>query len=115
DAQGGSTITMQLARNAFSDIYDDMVVTRKVKEWITAWRLESMYEKDEILEMYLNTVPFMYNAFGIEAAAQTYFQASASELNPKGAATLVGLLKGTVYYNPVRHPERSHERRNVVL
>ena len=115
DAQGGSTITMQLARNAFPDIYDDMIFTRKIKEWITAIRIEGMYEKEDILEMYLNTVPFMYNAFGVEAAAQTYFQASASELNVKGAATLVGMLKGTVYYNPVRHPERSHERRNTVL
>ena len=115
DMQGGSTITMQFARNAFPDIYDDMVITRKIKEWITAVRIEGMYEKDEILEMYLNTVPFMYNAFGVEAAAQTYFQAPASALNVKGAATLVGMLKGTVFYNPVRHPERSHERRNVVL
>ena len=115
DVQGGSTITMQFARNAFPGIYDDWMVTRKIKEWITAVRIESMYDKDDILEMYLNTVPFMYNAFGIEAAAQTYFQVPASELNPKGAATLVGMLKGTAYYNPVRHPERSHERRNVVL
>ncbi len=115
DVQGGSTITMQLARNAFPDIYDDMIFTRKVKEWITALRIEGMYEKDDILEMYLNTVPFMYNAFGVEAASQTYFQVPASELNVKGAATLVGMLKGTVYYNPVRHPERSHERRNTVL
>jgi penicillin-binding protein 1A len=115
DWQGGSTITMQFARNAFPDIYDDMVITRKIKEWITSVKIESMYEKDEILEMYLNTVPFMYNAFGIEAASHTYFQAPASALNAKGAATLVGMLKGTVFYNPVRHPERSHERRNVVL
>jgi len=115
NTQGGSTITMQLARNAFPDIYDDMIFTRKIKEWITAIRIEGMYEKEDILEMYLNTVPFMYNAFGVEAAAQTYFQLPASELNVKGAATLVGMLKGTVYYNPVRHPERSHERRNTVL
>ena len=115
DVQGGSTITMQLARNAFPSIYDDWMITRKFKEWITAVRIEAMYEKDEILEMYLNTVPFMYNAFGIEAASQTYFQVPASDLNVRGAATLVSMLKGTVYYNPVRHPERSHERRNVVL
>ncbi len=115
EMQGGSTITMQFARNAFPDIYDDWILTRKIKEWITAVRIEAMYEKDEVLEMYLNTVPFMYNAFGIEAGARTYFQVPASELNLKGASTLVGMLKGTVYYNPVRHPERSHERRNTVL
>ncbi len=115
DMQGGSTLTMQFARNAFPDMADDMALTRKVKEWITALRTEGLYEKDEILEMYLNTVPFMYNAFGIEAAAQTYFQKHASDLTVKESATLVGMLKGTVYYNPVRNPERSHERRNVVL
>ncbi len=115
DMQGGSTITMQFARNAFPDIYDDWILTRKIKEWITSLRIEGMYEKDEILEMYLNTVPFMYNAFGIEAGSRTYFQLPASELNLRGASTLVGMLKGTVYYNPVRHPERSHERRNTVL
>jgi penicillin-binding protein 1A len=113
--QGGSTITMQLARNAYPGVYNDVMLRRKVKEWITALRLEAMYSKDEILEMYLNTVPFMYNAFGIEAAAQTYFQVPASELNIRGAAILIGMLKGTVRYNPYRHPERAHERRNVVL
>ncbi len=115
DRQGGSTITMQLARNAFSDIQDDFAYTRKFKEWLTALRLEDMYEKDQILEMYLNTVPFMYNAFGIEAAAETYFQKPALDLTIEEAATLVGMLKGTVFYNPVRNPERSQERRNVVL
>lgn len=115
DVQGGSTITMQLARNAFSDIQDDIPITRKFKEWITAVRIESMYEKDEILEMYLNTMPFLYNAYGIEAAARTYFQKSAYDLDLLESATLVGMLKGTAYYNPRRHPERSHERRNVVL
>src|SRR5690606_36519677 len=67
------------------------------------------------LEMYLNAVPFMYDAVGIEAAARTYFQKPARELTLPEAATLIGMLKATVYYNPVRHPERSHARRNTVL
>lgn len=115
DAQGGSTITMQFARNAFPSLADDMTPARKIKEWIVALKLEGRYEKEEILEMYLNTVPFMYNAFGIEAGARTYFQKPASALDLKESATLIGMLRGTSYYNPVRNPERSHERRNVVL
>ena len=115
DVQGGSTLTMQFARNAFPELADDGRIARKVKEWILSLKLESRHSKDDILEMYLNTVPFMYNAFGIEAAARTYFQKPAIDLEVDEAATLVGMLKGTVYYNPVRNPKRSHERRNVVL
>jgi penicillin-binding protein 1A len=115
ERQGGSTITMQFARNAYPSLTEDHALARKVKEWVVALRLEGRYEKDEILEMYLNTVPFMYNAFGIEAAARTYFQKPASELEVDEAATLIGMLKGTVLYNPVRNPERSLERRNTVL
>lgn len=115
NAQGGSTITMQLARNAFPSLADDLTPARKIREWILAIELEGRYTKEEILEMYLNTVPFMYNAFGIEAAAQTYFQKSAIDLDLSESATLVAMLRGTSYYNPVRHPDRSHERRNVVL
>ncbi len=115
DPQGGSTITMQLARNAFTELQDNFVLTRKFREWLLALSIEGMYEKDEILEMYLNTVPFMYNAFGVEAAARTYFGKQAYQLELLEAATLVGMLKATVFYNPVRHPERSLARRNVVL
>ena len=115
DAQGGSTITMQLARNAFTELQSDFILTRKFREWIIALSIERMYSKDEILEMYLNTVPFMYNAFGVEAAARTYFGKRADHLDLLEAATLVGMLKATVYYNPVRNPERSQARRNVVL
>ena len=115
DPQGGSTLTMQLVRNVFPRVQDDFIFTRKMKEWLTALRIEAQYSKDQILEVYLNTVPFMYNAFGIEAAAQTYFSKSAINLTAPEAATLVGMLKGTTFYNPVRNPERSQERRNVVL
>ncbi|QJE03518.1 penicillin-binding protein [Massilia forsythiae] len=116
DAQGGSTITQQLARNMFRDeIGRARNVNRKLKELITAFKIENTYSKTEILEAYLNTVPFLYNTYGIEAAARTYFGKPAAKLDENEAATLVGMLKGTAYYNPVTNPERSLARRNVVL
>lgn len=133
DPQGGSTVTMQFARNAFPDLADDFTLTRKLKEWIIAYSLEGVHDKQAILEMYLNTVPFLYNAFGVEAAARTYFGKDANALTVDEAATLVAMLKGPFLYNPVprdsvqedpnriRHPlnfvqtDRSRERRNVVL
>nr|WP_201303373.1 PBP1A family penicillin-binding protein [Massilia sp. 9I] len=116
DAQGGSTITQQLARNMFPDeIGRARSLNRKMKELITAIKIENTYSKTEILEAYLNTVPFLYNAYGIEMAARTYFGKPAARLDVLEAATLVGMLKGTHYYNPVANPERSKTRRNVVL
>lgn len=116
DVQGGSTITQQLARNLYPEsIGRSVTVTRKLKEIITALKIESAYTKEEILETYLNTVPFLYNVYGIELAARTYFSKSAEDLSVIDAATLVGMLKGTSYYNPVRNPERAQRRRNVVL
>jgi len=116
DPQGGSTITQQLARNMFRDeIGRARNINRKLKELITAFKIENTYSKPEILEAYLNTVPFLYNTYGIEAAAHTYFNKTAAQLNETEAATLVGMLKGTAYYNPVTNPERSLARRNVVL
>jgi penicillin-binding protein 1A len=113
--RGASTITMQLARNLYEQIGFERSVTRKVKEILTAIQLERRYTKDEIVEMYLNTVPWSYNAFGIEAAAQTYFNKPAAELDTEEAAVLVGMLKGPTRYNPVSNPERSQARRNVVM
>ncbi len=116
DLQGGSTITQQLARNLYPDeIGRATSINRKLKEAITAIKIEALYSKTEILETYLNTVPFLYNAFGIEMAARTYFDKSAKDLDVVEGATLVGMLKGTSYYNPVQNPERSRERRNLVL
>jgi len=116
DRQGGSTITQQLARNMYpEEIGRAFSVTRKVKEAITALKIESVYTKDEILESYLNTVPFLYNAFGIEMAARTYFDKSADRLDVLESATLIGMLKGTSAYNPVTNPERAVARRNIVL
>lgn len=116
EPQGGSTITQQLARNMFpAEIGRSRNLNRKLKEVITALKIESMYSKPEILEAYLNTVPFLYNTFGIEMAARTYFNKPAAKLDILESATLVGMLKGTNYYNPVTSPERSLQRRNVVL
>jgi len=117
--QGGSTITQQLARNLYREQtgfeLGDRSVTRKIKEILTAIRIERIYTKDEILEAYLNTVPFRYNAFGIEAASRTYFDKPAAELVPEEAALLVGILAANTRYDPRRNPENSQRRRNVVL
>jgi penicillin-binding protein 1A len=114
--EGGSTITQQLARNMYpEEIGRSVSLTRKAKEAITALKIEAVYSKDEILETYLNTVPFLYNAFGIEMAARTYFDKSADRLDVLESATLIGMLKGTSYYNPVINPERARDRRNTVL
>ncbi len=116
DRQGGSTITQQLARNLYpEEVGRAPTITRKIKEAITALKIELVYSKREILETYLNTVPFLYNAYGIEMAARTYFDTSADSLDLLQSATLVGMLKGNSYYNPVLNPERARERRNTVL
>ncbi len=116
DREGGSTITQQLARNLYPEqIGRDPTVTRKIKEAITALKIEAVYSKDEILETYLNSVSFLYNAWGIEMAARTYFDKPAKDLDVLEAATLIGMLKGTAYYNPVMNPERALHRRNTVL
>ncbi|WP_068834043.1 penicillin-binding protein 1A, partial [Polaromonas jejuensis] len=116
DRQGGSTITQQLARNLYpAEIGRAPTLNRKLKEAITALKIEALYTKKEILETYLNTVPFLYNAYGIEMAARTYFDKSADQLDVLESATLVGMLKGTSYYNPVLNPERAVQRRNTVL
>ncbi len=116
DPQGASTLPMQLARNLFPEsVGRAPMPLRKLKEIVTALKIEAVYTKDEILEAYLNTVPFLYNARGIELAARTYFGKPAKALDLREAATLVGMLKATAYYNPVRHPERAVRRRNVVL
>ncbi len=116
DRQGGSTLTQQLARNLYpEEIGRSQTLTRKLKEAITAFKIEALYSKDEILETYLNTVPFLYNAYGIEMAARTYFDKSAGQLDVLESATLIGMLKGNSYYNPVINPERALDRRNIVL
>jgi len=116
DREGGSTITQQLARNLFpEEIGNRRSASRKIRETLTAWKIERLYTKDEILELYLNTVPFLYDAVGVERAADTYFSTDAASLSAPQAAMLVAMLKGTSYYNPRRHPERALARRNLVL
>ncbi len=116
DPQGGSTITQQLARNLYNDqIGRERTVKRKLKEMFTAIQLERRYTKREVVEMYLNTVEFANNAYGIDAAARTFFSTTPAQLDTLQSATLVGMLKALTYYNPVRNPENSRRRRNVVL
>lgn len=117
--QGGSTITQQLALNLFSERRERNTLKRimqKFQEWVTAVRLERNYTKEEIITMYFNTVDFgAYNTYGIKSAARTYFNATPADLAPEEAALLVGMLKGTSLYSPVKAPERAQVRRNTVL
>jgi len=126
DRRGGSTITQQLAKNLFSTrkrksqgLVKHIPVLRtvvfKFKEWLTAFKLEHVYSKPEILTLYLNTVPFGNNSFGIKTATLKFFNKNPNTVNPAEAATLVGMLKATSTYNPINNPEKSKERRNVVL
>lgn len=126
DARGASTITQQLAKNLFrvrtqystgllGNIPGLKMLIMKSKEWITAYKLEFNFSKNEILTMYANTVDFGSNAFGIKTAARTYFGTTPNKLTAEQAAVLVGLLKATTYYNPRINPKNSLARRNVVL
>ena len=126
DARGASTITQQLAKNLFrvrtqystgllGNIPGLKMLIMKSKEWITAYKLEFNFSKNEILTMYANTVDFGSNAFGIKTAARTYFGTTPDKLTAEQAAVLVGLLKATTYYNPRINPKNSLARRNVVL
>lgn len=114
---GGSTITQQLAKNLFGR-KDYGILTMpvvKVKEAIVAYRLEKIYSKQDILLLYLNTVPFGEDTYGIEAAANRYFNKNTEDLNIQESAVLVGILKANTYYNPRLHPDNARRRRNVVL
>lgn len=113
--QGGSTITQQVARNLYKKIGREKSAVRKLKEMLTAVQIEKNYTKEEILEMYLNTVEFSNSAFGIESAANTHYGISAAELNLAQAATIVGTANLPYAYNPRLFPERSIRRRNIVL
>jgi len=114
---GGSTLTQQLAKNLYPREGNGglMLITDKLREMIIAKRIESVYSKDEILELYLNKVSFGEDTFGIEMASYRFFSKSSSDLNLNEAATLAGVLKATTYYNPHRNPERAQTRRNLVL
>ncbi len=120
---GGSTVTQQLAKNLFpreersgnKAVRTAQLVVAKFKEWITAIKLEYNYTKEEIVAMYLNTVEYGSNAFGIKSAAATFFGKSPDELNVQEAAVLVGVVNAPTRYSPVRNPENALARRNLVL
>ncbi|MEW6171550.1 MAG: PBP1A family penicillin-binding protein, partial [Bacillota bacterium] len=111
--QGGSTITQQLARNAF--LISSKTLKRKIQEMFLAIQLERHYTKDEILTLYLNRVYFGEGAWGIGAAARTYFNKNARDLDLSEAALLAGLVQAPSYYDPYRRPEEAVAKRNVVL
>jgi penicillin-binding protein 1A len=114
---GGSTLTQQLVKNLYprrKTGFGRMPVN-KTKEMLTARRMEKVFTKDEILEMYLSTVPFGENTFGVKAASRRYFNREPQDLRLEETAVLVGMLKATHSYNPVLYPERARTRRNVVL
>ncbi|HEY3403139.1 MAG TPA: transglycosylase domain-containing protein [Ohtaekwangia sp.] len=114
---GGSTLTQQLAKNLYprKKYFLFSMLINKMREMIIASRLEGIYDKQSILALYLNTVPFGDNTYGIESAAQRFFSVSAKSLSIEQGAVLIGMLKASTAYNPRLHPERSRERRNVVL
>ncbi|TDQ12070.1 transglycosylase domain-containing protein [Pedobacter metabolipauper] len=126
DKRGASTITQQLAKNLYRTRYNKSqgllshipvlrTLIPKLKEWMTAVKLESNYEKNDIITMYLNTVSFGNNAYGIKTASRIYFDKEANTLDVPEAAMLVGMLKGTSMYNPIKNPDKALERRNVAL
>ncbi|MCF6348108.1 MAG: transglycosylase domain-containing protein [Flavobacteriaceae bacterium] len=114
---GGSTINQQLAKNMYGrKNYGPLtMLINKTKEGFLANRLEGIYSKEEILTLYLNTVPFGENVLGIEAASRRYFNKSIDKTNIEEAAVLIGMLKANTYYNPRMYPENAIKRRNVVL
>ena len=126
DGRGASTISQQLAKNMFrvrsqystgllGKIPGLKILIVKSKEWIIATKLETVYNKRDIITMYANTVDFGNNAYGIKTAARTYFGTTPDSLSTQDCAVLVGMLKATTMYNPKTNPENSKKRRNVVL
>ena len=111
--EGGSTITQQLTKVLF--LTPDKSMERKIKEAVLALELERRYTKDRILEMYLNQVYFGHGAYGVEAAARTYYGKSVAELNVREAALLAGLPRAPTTYSPFEHSEAAKGRREVVL
>src|ERR1700761_5673158 len=126
DRRGASTITQQLAKNLFETRKKKSqgvikhvplinTIVYKCKEWLTAFEIEHVYSKQQILTLYFNTVPFGNNTFGIKAASLKYFNKPPDSVSEAQAATLIGMLKATSTYNPIRNPEKSLDRRNTVL
>jgi penicillin-binding protein 1A len=115
---GASTISQQLARQLFVGVRSRNkveAVLQKFKEWVLAVQLERRYTKEEIIAMYLNIYDFGYSADGIQSAAKIYFNTTPSQLRIEQSATLVGMLKNSSLYNPLRRPDRVEKRRNIVF
>jgi penicillin-binding protein 1A len=118
---GGSTLSQQLAKNLYPRKDYTLIpgkfdlLINKIKENIISIRLENIYNKEELLGLYLNTVPFGGDRFGINVASKYFFNKKAKDLNPDQAATLVGMLKATTKLDPTRNPEESQKRRNLVM
>lgn len=114
---GGSTLTQQLIKNLYGRTDNGLLTipVNKIKEAIIATRMEKVYSKEELLLLYLNSVPFGEDVYGVESAAHRYFNKSVSNLNVEESAVLIGMLKANTYFNPRMHPEHSIGRRNVVL
>lgn len=126
DKRGASTITQQLAKNLYRTRYNKSqgyikhipvlrTLVSKFKEWLTAYKIEGNYSKNDIITMYLNTVPFGNNSFGINTASKHYFNKTVQKLRVEEGALLVGMLKATSTYNPIKFPQKALERRNIVL
>lgn len=118
DKGGGSTLTQQLAKNLFprgENLSTPQLVIRKFQEWVTATKLEYNYSKDEIIAMYLNTVFYGHNAYGIKKASETFFGIEPKDLNIEQAALMAGVVNAPSRFSPIRNPERALNRRNLVI
>lgn len=113
EVQGGSTITQQLAKNAF--LTQERTISRKIKEAFLARQMENKYTKDEILNMYLNQIYFGEGAYGVESASLTYFGKHVQDIDLAEAATLAAIPKSPNYYDPMENPKANKERRDIVL
>jgi len=113
--QGFSSITQQLARNLYDTIGFKKTISRKIKEMITAVQIERTYTKEEIIEMYLNSIHFGHGTFGVEVAAKRFFKKDASDLTLEECALLIGVLPRPATYSPINNPEIALRRRNIVL
>jgi len=113
--QGASTLTQQLARTMYESIGMERSILRKIKEFITAIKIEQTYTKSEILELYLNSVYFGHGTYGVQSAAIYYFSKDVSDLSLVESSLLVGLLPAPAIYSPVKYPERAERRKNLVV
>tara|TARA_B100000965_G_scaffold78060_3_gene62028 strand:+ start:14351 stop:16528 length:2178 start_codon:yes stop_codon:yes gene_type:complete len=113
--QGASTLTQQLARTMYQSIGMERSISRKIKEFITAVKIEQTYTKSEILELYLNSVYFGHGTYGVQSASIYYFSKDVSELTLEESAMLVGLLPAPAIYSPVKYPDRAERRKNLVV